>query len=1234
MKPLLNVVLAAGLAAFAAASASAEYRYWSATNGTRESFNRPASWNPAPASMSEVGGDRFVLDKGLDKIAEFAAGDAVRAENLYLGYDPAGSGCLEMTGGTLTLSNFLVGHGSGFDGKTTVSGNDTMLNASVAIYVGDKGNGELTINGGTVHGQFAVQFGGDNVSGNTAVVNLNGGVLSTDQVNAHGSPIATFNWNGGVLRHSGGNVIFPANDNITINVLENGAFYESDRTESFNHPLSGDGAFTCRVNSGKTLTLAGAVDLKGGFRVESGKLKLSNLVRTKFREISVAQGCTLDLNGASVTVASYSIDGVAQPEGKYSAHNGTIRVDREAMAEYSRPEVLWTAAAWYDPSDTDALTKDANGKVTGIKNRGTVGSDLDLVRRNTGKSGAALSTDGFNGRSSLYFDNASGYVSSGYFPADLPASGPRTLFVVAQGDVSSMVMLSVAQKASGNEEGRSLLLAHGTDSTWGSAYQIGRVKDGEQKWSSGKVPFGTLSANKPYVFAGRTELGDGDGRIVSSIAFNKSGNATGSTNTTFRMPSGQQGLRFVSYYGVFEIDVSWINCDTVGYQGEALIFTNALTDAEMDEVNAYLKAKWLDSSSVEPDYPEPDDGSTDSPATRYWADSNGAEASFGAIESWDPKPKTIEGLALDKLVLNKGVDKVATIGPDDDVSVKTLYVGWGTLDDGANMSAKYDKGGRLDVTGGLLTVTDYFRLGGGYSDRSNNVVNVTGGRVVASRLRTSDCSRDGGKKCETLNVSGTGVFEIAADEALLATYSGGETFVNVTDGGTFTGDQHIDIGRAGKATFTLDGGTVSLSDGKDVNVGRNWNAGGGDGTLAIKSGSWTSGSVYVGQGSRGAATGELVISGGTVNMKRVKVGVNQGTGTFRLSNAVVNTTADSGIGIDADSTGTMVIESGKFVSAGDQFRIGEKGTGVLIMNGGELTANIALELNGNTNSAAKGTMLMLNGGKITVGQINTKTSLTTATMMWNGGVLSCNGKADGLGGIFPKSDYIKVNVLGGGAIYETAAGMESKSETIAQPLSGSGAFTKRGGGTLNLTGALDLKGGFKVEGGTLNIGRGALARTTFMELSVAKDSVLNLNGAAVWVASYTLDGVAQPEGTYNAQGGTVTVGNDENPAGRLVVDGAIDLQDGIISVESVSGSGFATNGIVAVNGDVVVSVGRTWAVDVPTFDMLALGPKARLVVKGAGNLPRDKTINILPFTTLSGRFGSVVGEGGVPVNVI
>ena len=108
--------------------------------------------------------------------------------------------------------------------------------------------------------------------------------------------------------------------------------------------------------------------------------------------------------------------------------------------------------------------------------------------------------------------------------------------------------------------------------------------------------------------------------------------------------------------------------------------------------------------------------------TRFWSDANGDTASFNAVDSWDPAPSAMSDVASDTLVLNKGVDKIATVGNGDNVSVGTLYVGWGTLD-GTSMGAANDKGGRLDVTGGLLSVTDYFRLGGGYSDYSNNVVN-------------------------------------------------------------------------------------------------------------------------------------------------------------------------------------------------------------------------------------------------------------------------------------------------------------------------------------------------------------------------------------------------------------------------------------------------------------------------------------------------------------------------------
>ena len=61
-------------------------------------------------------------------------------------------------------------------------------------------------------------------------------------------------------------------------------------------------------------------------------------------------------------------------------------------------------------------------------------------------------------------------------------------------------------------------------------------------------------------------------------------------------------ITFKSYYGTFALGNYGYSEDTSGYQGEALIFTNALSDAEMDAVNAYLKEKWLDPLSVMPDF--------------------------------------------------------------------------------------------------------------------------------------------------------------------------------------------------------------------------------------------------------------------------------------------------------------------------------------------------------------------------------------------------------------------------------------------------------------------------------------------------------------------------------------------------------------------------------------------------------------------------------------------------------
>jgi hypothetical protein len=176
----------------------------------------------------------------------------------------------------------------------------------------------------------------------------------------------------------------------------------------------------------------------------------------------------------------------------------------------------------------------------------------------------------------------------------LTADIERTLFAVAKGDNTKMIMLSVAKKASPDEEGRHLLEAHNAD--WGRAYKVGISNDGGNNWEGKTVDFKESHSDTAYVFAGRSAKipdGEQDQRSVISSVASVTESARLSEPTIVNMPKGHEGLDYRVYYGVFEIGMSWVDCDSDGHQGEALIFTNALSDAEMDEVNEYLRTKWL-----------------------------------------------------------------------------------------------------------------------------------------------------------------------------------------------------------------------------------------------------------------------------------------------------------------------------------------------------------------------------------------------------------------------------------------------------------------------------------------------------------------------------------------------------------------------------------------------------------------------------------------------------------------
>lgn len=240
----------------------------------------------------------------------------ISSGNLHIAQDPSATGVVHVVSGTLQ------------------AGND--------IYVGNKGFGTLTIDGGTVSCTYWLDFNREEGSSSEhgGVVNFNGGVLNVGKIHSARGP-STFNWNGGTYKpngnHTDGNQTdcFEASEGLTVNVLAGGAVLdtsscsEKSRESIIAPALAGSGFFK-KTGSG-TGELKGSVNLRGGFIVEEGTLKITGTIAettdtTPLQEISVADGASLDLNKQTVHVLAYKVAGVEKKAGTYPEQNGTIIV--------------------------------------------------------------------------------------------------------------------------------------------------------------------------------------------------------------------------------------------------------------------------------------------------------------------------------------------------------------------------------------------------------------------------------------------------------------------------------------------------------------------------------------------------------------------------------------------------------------------------------------------------------------------------------------------------------------------------------------------------------------------------------------------------------------------------------------------------------------------------------------------------------------------------------------------
>lgn len=524
------------------------------------------------------------------------------------------------------------------------------------------------------------------------------------------------------------------------------------------------------------------------------------------------------------------------------------------------------------------------------------------------------------------------------------------------------------------------------------------------------------------------------------------------------------------------------------------------------------------------------------PVWRYWAADEGG-AKLNDAEAWDPQG--VPG-AEDTLGVTIGTNKPARVEAGDELTVNNLYVGWGQKynADGTHVSdnAANDLGGRLDVSGGVLNVTNRLTVGGGWADNNDAVMNVTGGRVNAASLFTGDCGSWNGKK-DTINVSGAGTtVAVGGGNVRFSNYNGGTTFVNITDGAKFTKEagNNVYVG-TGKATLNVNSASVEINC-QETMIGVD---GSGVGTINLTNADWRSGTLHVGRGTGG--TGVVDISGGTTVLTNsewygtVNLGWGASSGTMYVrDNADVTVYGWTGFGRDAGSHGVFEMSSGSFNVVNDNVVIGNDGPnadgrsyGEMVLSGGTFACNNFYVGNQGDGVAvlSGGTLSPRNGINVGTGTNGVGTLTVSGATVSNGGNLTIGDNGTG-------TVHVTSGTLANGAdIYVGVRGV--------------GVLTIDGG-TVSCTYWLDFNRSSEstAEGATVNLNAGGILNIGLIHNSGTTQGTLNWNGGTFKpndVYEYIFEGGTADKITVNVKsGGAVldTNGKDRSVSVALVGEGA------------------------------------------------------------------------------------------------
>ncbi|MFT0735861.1 autotransporter outer membrane beta-barrel domain-containing protein [Ralstonia wenshanensis] len=457
------------------------------------------------------------------------------------------------------------------------------------------------------------------------------------------------------------------------------------------------------------------------------------------------------------------------------------------------------------------------------------------------------------------------------------------------------------------------------------------------------------------------------------------------------------------------------------------------------------------------------------------------------------------------------------------------------------------------VSANAVSTSGFYGTGGNAIDfRNNSTLTVEqGGQVLANGTQLSG---------EAVNPEGTGN-TIVNNGLIKSAHGAAIWFQNTTGGNTVvnnaTGTIQTDVAN-GNVMGASGNGSVDFTNRGKV-IGNLIFAGGND-ALHLYTGSSVSGSI-----SGGGGANVITLNGtdsatlGTItNFQTLQ---KQDSGTWTLSKTlasmgVTNAEVQQGTlivqGDNSTYTGTMQVDAGGTLQ-GDAL-----GVTKAVTNNGLVRFQQDVDGSYTGQIVGTGAVEKTGTGTLTLGAGNTYSGGTTITQgtLAIGADSALGGATGGLtfnGGTLQLTGNVDVAATRAISITNANGTIDTQgfTSTVSQGISGAGALTKAGSGTLVLAGDNTYQGGTTIAAGTLQLGNGGTSGS--ITGNVVDNGTLVFNRSDV----FTFNGAISGTGgiTQAGTGTTVLTANNAIQGNTLVASGALAIGDAAHAGASLGVSG-------------------------------------------------------------------------------